>query len=79
MYNFAISEIKQLASETTGSMKEAKDALLLCEDYDIAKEFISLRNTAVCRYKIVDGDKVRFTENDYIELARKKCRRTSKL
>lgn len=71
MYNFAVSEVKQLANETIGSIKESKKALELCEDYDVAKEFICLCHTAVCRYKIVDGNKVRFTEKDYIELAKK--------
>ena len=71
MYNFSVSEIKQLANETTGSIKEAKNALELCEDYEVAKEFLNLYHTAVCRYKIADGNKVRFTEKDFVELAKK--------
>lgn len=66
-----VPETKQLASETTGSLQEAKRALELCEDYDVAKEFIYLHSTAKCRYKIVDGNKIRFTESDYVELAKK--------
>ena len=69
-----IAEIKQLSKETSVSILEAKHALKVCKNYDIAKEYLHQKHTAVARYKIINGKKMKLTDNDYIELANQKIR-----
>lgn len=65
------SEIAQLREETGVSVSEAAKALDLCEEYDIAKEYLRLRYTAIARYKVIEGKKIPFEIADYINLAKK--------
>ena len=38
------------------------------ELFDVAKEYLRLYGQALCRYKIVDGKKVPFEKEDFLEL-----------
>lgn len=61
--------IKKLSNETGVSMPEAKEALSLCTDYAVAKEYVRLKYNGVARYKIIGGQRIAFSDNDYVTLA----------
>lgn len=64
--------VKQLREETGIGLHQAKETLELCDyDVDIAKEYTRLSGNAVKRYKMLDGEKIPFTKEDYVVLARK--------
>lgn len=63
--------IVTLHNETGIPLNTCKKALELCKNYDEAKEFLHLTHTAVARYKIVNGKKIMFTDEDYLNLIRK--------
>lgn len=63
-------ELSQLRAETGASIADIAKALNLCRSYDVAKEYIKLKSTAVARYKVIDGKKLPLDTTDYIKLAR---------
>lgn len=62
-------DILKLREDTGVGMQDAKEALLFCNDFDVAKEYLRLSGQALCRYKIVDEKKVPFEKEDFFELA----------
>lgn len=69
--------IKNLRNEVGVGIYEASEALNLCKDYEVAKEFLRLYGLTVSRYKIVDGQKILYTKEDYIELAKRNLKKES--
>lgn len=67
--NSTIQVIRKLSNETGVSLSEAKKALSICTDYVIAKEYLRLKYDGVARYKIIDGRRITFSDNDYAVLA----------
>lgn len=65
------TEVFTLRNETGMPLDKCMKALELCENVNDAKEFLCLTNTAVARYKVVDGKRVAFTDEDYLNLIRK--------
>lgn len=64
--------IKRLKEDINCPLIVAKKALELCDDnYDVAKEFIRYKYSGVARYKIVNGKKVPFADEDYVAWAKK--------
>lgn len=61
--------IKKLSNETGVSVSEAKGVLSLCTDYAVAKEYLRLKYDGVARYKIIGGQRIAFSDNDYVILA----------
>lgn len=61
----------QKLREATGcSITECKNALAICDSYEMAYEYLRLKSQAVARYKIENGVKRRWNENDYLEAAK---------
>ena len=62
--------LKRLREETGCSIIDCKKALDVCDSYEMAYEYLRLKSQAVCRYKITNGKKEKWTDEDYIEKAR---------
>ena len=68
-------DLKQLTQELrkkTGiGMIDCKNAIIRCEgDVDVAEEYLSLKSSPVSRYKLVNGQKIPWTDKDFIEEAK---------
>lgn len=65
-------DVRRLKEDINCPLSVCQKALKICEgDYDLAKEFIRLKYAGVYRCKIVNGERVPFNDQDYLELARK--------
>lgn len=62
--------LERLRAETGCEISECEQALEICGSYDVAYEYLRLKSQAVCRYKYINGKKIRWAENDYIERAK---------
>lgn len=62
--------LERLRAETGCGIAECRKALEICGSYDVAYEYLRLKSQAVCRYKNVNGQTVRWVDDDYIEKAR---------
>lgn len=65
-----ITIIKRLRDETGININKIKQALDFCGNEDLTKIFLKLKYSSVVRYKIINGEKVRFSDNDYLLLAK---------
>lgn len=65
-----ITIIKTLRDETGININKIKQALDFCGNEDLTKIFLKLKYSVVVRYKIINGEKVRFSDNDYLLLAK---------
>lgn len=63
--------IKKLRERTGCSLNDCKKALELCNDMNVAYEYLRLRGQALARYKIVNGKKIPWQTEDYLEAAKK--------
>ena len=68
-------ELKQLTQELrkkTGlGMNDCKNAIIRCEgDINVAEEYLSLKSSPVSRYKLINGQKIPWTDKDFIEEAK---------
>ena len=63
--------IKKLRERTGCSLNDCKKALALCENIDIAYEYLRLKGQALARYKMVAGKKIPWQDKDYLEAAKK--------
>ena len=63
--------IKKLKERTGCSLSDCKKALELCNDMNVAYEYLRLRGQALARYKIVNGKKIPWQTEDYLEAAKK--------
>ena len=64
------NDIQRLRELTGCGMRDCKNAYLRCfNDIDIAYEYLNLVCHAVARYNIVNGVKVRWSDDDYINAA----------
>lgn len=71
-HSIFISQVKNLREITGCGLEECKNAIKKCKDFSVAYEYLSLRGCAVYRAKINEsGEKIPFSESDYIELAKK--------
>lgn len=72
-------DVRRLKEDINCPLSVCQKALKICEgDYELAKEFIRLKYTGVYRCKIVDGQRVPFKDQDYLELARKDLKNESR-
>ena len=67
-----IEDIKFLRDRLGCGVASAKKVLELCENKEIAFEFIRLKGQAVARYKYVEGKKVPWDNIDYYIEAKKR-------
>lgn len=65
-----ITIIKTLRDEIGININKIKQALDFCGNEDLTKIFLKLKYSGVVRYKIINGEKVRFSDNDYLLLAK---------
>ena len=66
-------DIIQLKKECGAGFGDCKLAVTLAQgDLDVAFKFLDLKSSAVSRYKFVDGVRYPFTDEDYLELAKKR-------
>lgn len=65
-----ITIIKRLKDEIGININKIKQALDFCGNEDLTKIFLKLKYSGVVRYKIINGEKVRFSDNDYLLLAK---------
>lgn len=63
--------IKKLKERTGCSLNDCKKALEFCNDMNVAYEYLRLRGQALARYKIVNGKKIPWQTEDYLEAAKK--------
>lgn len=64
--------IIELKNRTGCPISHCKEALRLCGDnVEIAYNYLKLKSNAVSRWKIVDGNKVPWTNADYVSKASK--------
>jgi translation elongation factor EF-Ts len=64
--------IKKLRERTGRSLNDCNKALELCNnDINVAYEYLRLREQALARYKIVNGKKIPWQTEDYLEAAKK--------
>ena len=69
----------KLARDTGSYLTFCSKALPLCGgDYDVAYTYLEMKNSAVARYKNIDGHKVLWTDSDYIAAAKEKCSEIAK-
>ena len=60
-----------LKYETGAGIRDCKMALEKCDyNYNIAYKYLRLISDGVARWKIVDGQRVKWTDEDYIKCAR---------
>lgn len=65
-------EVVRMKNEINCPLGVCQKALKICDgDYELAKEFIRLKYMGVCRTKMVNGERVMFNDNDYLNLAKK--------
>ena len=65
----SVTKVLKLNSMGFG-LQESKIALEKCNnDVNSAKNYLLLKGDAVCRYKIVRGKKIRWTDEDFIKYA----------
>jgi len=69
MNNIDIMRLKDNTGETYAACKRA---LAICNGYASAYEYLRIRHIAVASYKIINGKKVSWEEQDYINYANKK-------
>ena len=67
-----IEDIKFLRDRLGCGIVSAKKVIELCENKEIAFEFIHLKRQAVARYKYVEGKKVPWDNIDYYIEAKKR-------
>ena len=67
-----IEDIKFLRDKTGCGIVSAKKVIELCENKEIAFEFMRLKGQAVARYKYVEGKKVPWDNIDYYIEAKKR-------
>ena len=67
-----IEDIKFLRDRLECGIASAKKVIELCENKEIAFEFIRLKGQAVARYKYVEGKKVPWDNIDYYIEAKKR-------
>lgn len=67
-----IEDIKFLRDKTGCGIASAKKVIELCENKEIAFEFIRLKGQVVARYKYVEGKKVSWDNIDYYMEAKKR-------
>ena len=67
-----IESIKFLNEKTGCGISNAKKAMELCKNKEIAFEFIRLKSQAYARYKIIDGRKIPWDNTDYYMEAKKR-------
>ena len=65
-----ITIIKTLRDEIGININKIKQALDFCGNEDLTKIFLKLKYSGVVRYKIINGEKVRFSDDDYLLLAK---------
>ena len=66
-----ISLINDLREKTGCGIEECKKAIGKCDnDINTAYEYLRIKGMAVARYKIVNGEKVKFNDDDMIQLAK---------
>lgn len=70
-YPARLEDINELRRLTGASLSDCQKALKLTGDIPIAEEYIRLSGQAVARYRKVNGEKIPFSEKDYVELAKK--------
>lgn len=74
-----VNLISKLARDTGCSLSACNKALTLCNgDYDVSYTYLEMKNSAVARYKNIDGHRVHWTDFDYIEAAKEKCAEMAK-
>ena len=75
----SLNLISKLARDTGCSLSVCNKALTLCDgDYDVSYTYLEMKNSAVARYKNIDGHKVPWTDSDYIAAAKEKCSEIAK-
>lgn len=67
-----IEDIKFLRDKTGCGIVSAKKVIELCENKEIAFEFMRLKGRALARYKYIDGRKVPWDNIDYYMEAKKR-------
>lgn len=67
-----IEDIKFLRDKTGCGIVSAKKVIELCENKEIAFEFMRLKRRALARYKYIDGRKVPWDNIDYYMEAKKR-------
>lgn len=66
------SLIKELRNRTGCSLPDCKHALILCGDkIGVAYTYLKLKNSAVARWKIIDGKKIAWSDFDYVMEAKR--------
>lgn len=65
-------EVVRMKNEINCPLGVCQKALKICDgDYELAKRFIDLKYRGVYRTKLVNGERVAFNDNDYLNLAKK--------
>ena len=73
-----IEDIKFLRDKTGCGIVSAKKVIELCENKEIAFEFMRLKGRALARYKYIEGRKVPWDNIDYYMEAKKRVERGNK-
>lgn len=73
-----IEDIKSLREQIGCGITDAKKAIDLCDDKEIALEFLRLKGQALARYNIINGKKIRWNDMDYYKEAKKRAERGNK-
>ena len=67
-----IEKVKQLRDKTGDGMMRCNKALIKADgDINVAQEYLRLTMQALYRAKIVNGERVRWNDDDYLEEARR--------
>lgn len=65
-------DVVRMKNEINCPLSVCQKALKICDgNYELAKEFIRLKYLGVYRTKLVNGERVAFNDNDYLNLAKK--------